>query len=121
VLKDGSQVYLTDQTTGGVQCWNGAIEGYLARYWRVKNLLPADAAEGGVASDSADVVYVSHPQRGVITIFNRAGRLLAHLSGGDPPLNAPEALAISASTDSLFVLDAAGRGPATLNLWVRKK
>ncbi len=121
VLRDGSQVYLTDQTTGGVQCWNGAIEGYLARYWRAKNLLPADAAGGGVASDSADVVYVSHPQRGVITIFNRAGRLLAHLSDGDPPLNAPEALALSASTDSLFVLDAAGRGPAALNLWVRKK
>jgi len=121
VLKDGSQVYLTDQTTGSVQCWNGAIESYLARYWRVKDLPAADAAEGRVASDSADVVYVPHPQRGVITIFNRAGRLLAHLSDGDPPLYAPESLALSASTDSLFVLDAAGRGPGVLTLWVRKK
>jgi uncharacterized lipoprotein YddW (UPF0748 family) len=121
VLKDGSQVYISDLTTGGVQCWNGTIEGYMARYWRVKDLPAADAGEGKVASDSADVVYVPHMQRGVITIFNRAGRLLAHLSGGDPPLNAPESLAISPSADSLFVLEAAGRGPTTLSLWVRKK
>jgi uncharacterized lipoprotein YddW (UPF0748 family) len=121
VLKDGSQVYISDQTTGGVQCWHGAIEAYLARYWRVKDLVAADAGDGSVSRDSADVVYVPHPQRGVITIFNRAGRLLAHLSGGDPPLTAPEALALSPTNDSLFVLEAAGRGPASLSLWVRKK
>ena len=121
VLKDGSQVYISDLTTGGVQCWQGAIEGYLARYWRAKDLAAADAGDGKVTRDSADVVYVPHPQRGVITIFNRAGRLLAHLSGGDPLLNAPESLAISASADSLVVLETTGRGPGTLSLWVRKK
>ena len=121
VLRDGSQVYISDQTSGGVQCWNGAIEGYLARYWRVKDLEAADAGDGKVGRDSSDAVYVPHPQRGVITIFNRSGRLLAHLSGGNPPLNAPEALAISPSNDSLFVLESAGRGPGTLSLWVRKK
>lgn len=121
VLADGSQIFISDQTSGGVQCWHGAIEGYRARYWREKDLVVADGGEGGVESDSADVVYLPHPQRGVITLFNRAGRLLAHLDGGAPPLNAPQSLAISSSADSLFVLEAAGRGPGTLSLWVRKK
>ncbi len=116
VLDDGSRVFISDRTTGGVQCWHGAIEGLRARYWRENDLPAVDVGSSQVAHDSSDFVYVPHGDRGVITIFNRSGRPLQHLFGGTPPLNAPIGIAATAQGDSLFVLENAGSGPTRLSL-----
>lgn len=121
VLKNSSRVFITDQTNGGVQCWNGAIEGYRARYWRDHDLAAVDVGTGRVASDAADFVYVPHSDRGVITIFNRAGQLSAHLAGGNPPLQYPNALTVSRGGDSLFVIETGATGPGKISLWLKKK
>ncbi len=120
VLKNSSRVFIADQTSGGVQCWNGAIEGNRAHYWRENDLAAVDVGTGRVSRDQADFIYVPHSDRGVITIFNRSGGLLAHLKGGKPSLNYPNALTISPGGDSLFVIETEIYGPGRIALWLRK-
>ncbi|MBN2357564.1 family 10 glycosylhydrolase [candidate division KSB1 bacterium] len=121
VLDDGSRVFISDRTTGGVQCWHGAVEGFRARYWRERDLPAVDVGISHVTHDSADFVYVPHSERGLITIFSRTGKPLQHLQGGIPPLNAPIGIASTPSGDSLLVLENVAAGPTRLSLWLRKK
>ncbi len=121
VLDNAGMVFISDRTTNGVQCWHGAIEGLRARYWRVDDLPAGDVGIGKVAIDTANYVYISHTQRGVITIFDRVGRIVEHLSDGKPRLNAPREVGLSVSSDSLYVLEAVGFGSAKLSLWVKQK
>ncbi len=121
VFKNGSGVFISDQTTLSVQHWKGAVEGNRARYWRVPDIPAQDIGLGKVETDSSDFVYVSHSQRGVITLFNRTGDILSHLIGGSPKLNAPKDIAVTATGDSLYVLEAVGNGPTKLSLWCKNK
>jgi len=121
VLDNAGMVFISDRTTNAVQCWHGAVEGMRARYWRADDLPAEDVGIGKVAIDSANYVYISHTRRGVITIFDRVGRIVEHLSGGKPPLNAPREVGLSVSSDSLYVLEAVGLGSSKLSLWVRQK
>jgi uncharacterized lipoprotein YddW (UPF0748 family) len=120
VLQDGSRVFMNDVTTGGVQCWHGAIEGYRARYWQETDVPTVDVGWARMETDKHDFVYVPHSARGVISIFNRAGKPVEHLVGGTPALNAPRDIAVSAGSDSLFVIETVGSGSTKILRWVRK-
>lgn len=121
VLDDAQMVFISDRTSGTVQCWKGAIEGLRARYWRVYDLPDGDIGLGKVAVDSSDYIYVSHANRGIITIYNRIGKAVEHLSGGNPLLNSPREIGVSVTADSLYVLETTGVGPTRLSLWIREK
>ncbi len=121
VLDNAGMVFISDRTANTVQCWHGAVEGMRARYWRADDLPAADIGIGKLATDSSSYIYVSHTQRGVITIFDRVGKIVEHLSGGKPPLNAPREVGLSVSSDSLYVLEAVGFGASKLSLWVKQK
>lgn len=120
VLDNAGMVFISDRTTNGVQCWHGAIEGSRARYWRTDDLRAVDIGIGKVSTDKADYIYVSHAQRGIITIFSKAGKVVEHLSNGQPPLNSPREIGVTTSSDSLYVLESVGMGAAKLSLWIRQ-
>ncbi len=120
VTDNAMMIWISDRTEDGVQCWHGAVEGLRARYWQEDNLNTVDIGVGNVFTLGNESVYVPHSTRGIISIFDRAGRPIEYLSGGNPPLNAPKDLTVSASGDSLFVLEASGQGPTKLKLWTRR-
>ncbi len=120
VLDDGSRVFISDRSTGGVQCWQGAIEGYRVRYWQEVDLPAVDVGWARIASDRSDYVYVPHSQRGAITIFNRSGKPVEYLLGGKPGLNAPRDIAVSTTGDSLYVIESTGSGPTHILQWIKK-
>ncbi len=120
VLQDGSRVFINDLTTAGVQCWHGAIEGYRARYWQETDVPTVDVGWSRLQTDRHDFVYVPHSTRGVISIFNRAGKSVEHLMGGTPALNAPRAIAVSPRSDSLYVIETVGSGATQILRWIRK-
>ncbi len=121
VLEDGSRIFISDRTTNGVQCWHGAIEGYRARYWQEDDLPAMDVGWARLARDRSDYVYVPHSERGAVSIFSRTGKPVEHLVGGAPPLNAPQDIAVSASGDTLFVIETMGSGPTKILQWFKKK
>ncbi|HNR67525.1 MAG TPA: family 10 glycosylhydrolase [bacterium] len=121
VLHNASKVLISDQSNDAVQCWQGAVEGKRARYWQTDKLPAVDVGLGKVVTTSNDWIYVPHTPRGIISIFDRTGRVLEYLSGGTPPLNAPRDIAISMTGDSLYVLEMPGEGSNKLRLWSRKR
>ncbi len=119
VLRDGSAVFINDLSTNSVQQWNGAVEGEYARFWQSDDLPAVDLDVGRITSKS-NFVYVSHSQRGIITIYSRAGYPVTHLTGGTPPLYAPMDIAISKDGSTLYVLEAPGNGPSQLIKWSKQ-
>jgi uncharacterized lipoprotein YddW (UPF0748 family) len=121
VLNNAGMVFITDQSTNRVQCWRGAVEGLRSQFWRVNDLPDGDIGFGKVEVDSTNYIYVTHSQRGIITIYNQARKAVDHLTGGFPLLNAPREIAASPTSDTLYVLEETGMGPAQISSWVRKK
>lgn len=119
VLQDGEMVLISDRAKDRIQCWKGAVEGLRARYWPVQKLNTQDIGVGKVTVDSANVVYVANNRRGLISLFDRSGKLMGHLSGNSTALNAPMGLDVSASGDTLVVFELAGEGPTQLSRWVK--
>jgi len=121
VLDDGASVFINDLSTNTIQLWHGAIEGKRARYWRGTDPPAVDIGLGQIKTHKSDYVYVSHSQRGIITIFDRTGYPVEHLSGGNPPLNAPKNIGINQNNDILYVMESSGAGPTRLVKWVKEK
>ncbi|MBN1543438.1 family 10 glycosylhydrolase [candidate division KSB1 bacterium] len=119
VLHNASMVLISDRSSDAVQCWHGAVEGERVRYWPVEKLKTVDVGMGKVVTASNDLIYVPHTPRGVISIFNRSGRLQSYLSDGNPLLHTPLDIGISVTGDTLYVLEMAGDGPIKLSLWIK--
>ncbi len=121
VLKNGAIVFIGDKSTNSVQCWYGAIEGRRAKYWQTDPLPAVDVGLGKIKIDKNDHAYVSHSQRGIITIFNRAGVPLKHLSQNNlSSLFAPQDIAIDEKNKVLYEIEMVGMGPTKINRWLKK-
>jgi hypothetical protein len=121
VLGRGELVFISNRSTNSVQCWRGKVDRLKADYRKVNDLSAVDIGFGKVHARRSDRVYVAHSQRGIISIFDKSGKILLHLTGGTPPLIAPVEIATTASGDTIYVLENVGEGPTKLGMWVRKK
>jgi len=121
VLKNGAIVFISDKSTNSVQCWYGAIEGRRAKYWQSDPLPAVDVGLGKIKIDKNDHVYVSHSQRGIITIFDRSGIPLKHLSQNNlSSLFAPQDIAIDEKNKVLYEIEMIGIGPTKINRWLKR-
>jgi uncharacterized lipoprotein YddW (UPF0748 family) len=120
VLDNAMMVLINDRTRDKVQCWHGAIEGRFSRYWQEQDIRTVDIGSGKVNTFLSSLIYIPHASRGIISILDRTGTPKAYLHSHNPPLRAPMDLAITASSDTLFVLERSGRGPTRLQFWERQ-
>lgn len=119
VFRNGGMVFISDQSANRVQVWRGAVEDLRSAYWRASDLPDGDIGFGKVAVDSSNYIYVAHSQRGIITIFDQAREPIGHLTGGFPMLYAPREIAVSPTSDTLYVLEETGGGPVQVSLWIK--
>ncbi|HPG38330.1 MAG TPA: family 10 glycosylhydrolase [bacterium] len=120
VLEDGSSVFINDMSTNTIQQWNGAVEVNRARFWRSDDLPAVDFGSGGIKTFKSKYVYTVHNQRGIVTIFDRTGYPVEHLSGGNPPLHVPQNIGLAPDGKTLYVLESVGEGPTRLSKWTKK-
>ena len=109
-------VCITNQTHGIVERWVGAIEAGRARFWR-EDFPTTDVGFGKVKADSMGNFYICHTPRGVISVWHPAGRLLGHITGGNPPINAPRSIGVAPDGCTLYILETSGDGLTRLVKW----
>jgi hypothetical protein len=112
----GAAVCVTNETHDIVERWVGAIEAGRARFWR-EEFTAIDVGLGKVKSDKSGNFYICHSPRGIVSVVNRAGKLLGYISDGNPPINAPRSIGVSPDGSTLYILETSGEGPTRLVKW----
>ena len=111
-------VYVTNETHDIVERWVGAIEAGRARFWR-EDFPVNNIGLGKIKSDNNGNFYFPHTPLGLVTIWNGAGQPLGHISGGNPPINAPKSIGVSPDGKTVYILETSGFGPTRLVKWER--
>lgn len=120
VLRNGAIGFIADASSNSVETWYGAVEGKYCTFGRRPNLNTLPVGFGTLTTNGAGNVFVCHSDRGLISIHNKAGDLLGHILGGEPPMIAPKAIALSPYEEYLYLIEAVGKGPTKVRKWMKR-
>lgn len=121
VLSNGAMVFVTDRTSGVIQCWHGATEANYSQYWRAGDFLPRTIGIGDIYIKGKDFLYICNSRYGYIAQYDRLGNLLGHITGENLTMVAPQAMAFSPRNDVLYVTQVVGAGPGKVKVWKKQQ
>ncbi|MBN1480446.1 hypothetical protein EH223_20525 [candidate division KSB1 bacterium] len=120
VLSNGAMVFVTDRTSGVVQCWYGATEANYSQYWRAGDFLPHTIGLGDIYINGNDFLYICSSRYGFIAEYDRLGNLVGHITGENLTMVAPQAMAFSPAKNILYVTEVVGAGPGKVKVWKKQ-
>lgn len=122
VNKEGTRVYIADETREVISVWTGKIENNKANFKFDSVLTEVHGASGAVDVDAQGNVYVSDYEAHCIKIFNSKHERIADLVGGEPALKYPRGVAFNSDGSEIYivVMGYPTTPYARLHKWIRK-